>query len=52
MVLTGKQTDKKIVKQIYGAAKINYLFETEFWENLYKFDVFEKIKNEDIYWSI
>ena len=42
----------KILKQIYGAAKINYIFETEFKESLYSLNLFERLKNEDIYWTI
>lgn len=51
-ILQGKKSDKKILKQIYGAAKMNHIFEYEFKESIYKLNVFEKLSNEDIYWTI
>ena len=50
--LKGGNANLRITDKIFGGAKINLIFEKEFHRRLYKLNVFERIKDEEIYWTI
>lgn len=50
--LKGGSANIKITDKIFGGAKINLIFEKEFQRKLYETNLFEKIKDEEIYWTI
>lgn len=50
--LKGGTANLKVTDKIFGGAKINLIFEKEFNKKLYETNLFEKIKDEEIYWTI
>lgn len=50
--LRGSKNAQKIQKRIYGGAKISYIFETEFKENLLSKNVFDSVRDDEIFWTI
>lgn len=50
--LKGGNSGVKIQDKIFGGAKINLIFENEFHDNLYHKNIFDNIKDDEIYWTI
>ena len=50
--LKGGNSKGKIQSKIFGGAKLNLIFENEFYDNLYNKNIFESVKDDEIYWTI
>ena len=50
--LQGGSSKVKIQDKIFGGAKLNLIFENEFHDNLYNKNIFEVVKDDEIYWTI
>lgn len=44
--------DKRTYDKIYGGAKINMVFESDFYDNLYNKEIFTQLRDDEIYWTI
>ena len=42
----------KVKDKLFGGAKISLIFENEFYKRLFSAKIFDKIKDDEIYWTI
>lgn len=50
--LRGGSSNVKIKDKLFGGAKITLIFENEFHKKLFGIKIFDKIKDDEIYWTI
>lgn len=50
--LKGGSQNLKVKDKLFGGAKITLIFEGEFQKRLFSVNIFDKVKDDEIYWTI